>query len=149
MKTVSVIGLGYIGLPTAVLIANAGYRVKGVDVSSSVLDQLKLGRPHFEESGLATILKSTLDDGSFTVDSKVEAADIFIICVPTPFETTENSKIPDLNYVREAVVSISKVVKSNDIVILESTSPPGTTRRIKEWLANEGVALLISGSHIA
>ena len=132
--TVSVIGLGYIGLPTAVLLARHGVQVIGVDVLPHVVDSINAGRLHIVEPGLETVLQEVVNAGSLRATLTPEPADAFIIAVPTPF--TEGHK-PDLGFIRAAAKALAPVLKKGDLVILESTSPVGTTEKLATWLAEE------------
>ena len=126
-KTICVMGLGYIGLPTASLLGTKGYRVLGVDVNQSVVDTINQGEVHIVEPGLDVLVKSAIQSGNLTAAMKPEPADIFIIAVPTPFK---EGFVPDLSRVEEASQRIAPVVKPGNLVILESTSPVGTTVEI-------------------
>lgn len=130
---ISVIGLGYIGLPTAVLLARAGHTVDGVDVSPHVVESVNAGHLHLVEPGLQPVLKAVVDSGNFYATSAPEAADAFILSVPTPF--TGEQHHPDLSYIEVAAKSIAPVLQKGNLVILESTSPAGTTEQLAEWLA--------------
>lgn len=130
MRKICVIGLGYIGLPTAAMFASRGHEVIGIDVNPAIVDSLNAGRAHFEEPDLEMLMKAATTTGRFRAMLKpTEQADVFIIAVPTPFR---DGFKPDLSYVDAATDSIAGVLKDNDIVILESTSPVGTTERIRE-----------------
>ena len=131
-KRICVIGLGYIGLPTAALLANRGYQVHGVDVVQSTVDTINEGRIHIVEPGLATFVSSAVNSGKLVADIKPKEADIFIIAVPTPFH---DGYVPNIDYVISATEAIASYVKEGDIVILESTSPVGTTDKVEEVLA--------------
>ena len=124
MKTVCVLGLGYIGLPTASILATSGHRVIGVDVNARVIDALRTGEPHIEEPGLRAIAQSALSSGNLELRRTPEPADAFIIAVPTPLTS---DKKPDMSYVERAAESIALHLRPGNLVILESTSPPGTT----------------------
>ncbi len=124
MEKICVIGLGYIGLPTASILANNGYDVLGVDINDKIIEKLKNGSPHIEEPDLKGIFINAISSGKLRVSKKIEKSDIFIISVPTPL-TGENEA--DLSYVETASVEISKYIERGNLVILESTSPPGTT----------------------
>ena len=132
MVKCNVIGLGYIGLPTSLILANAGHDVIGVDVNEQVLADLKKSKSHIKEPEIDSLLKKSIDNGKFKVQPKPSIADVFIIAVPTPLKTKHGNLIPeaDLSFVNKAVDSISDFVKDNDLVILESTSPVGTTEQI-------------------
>lgn len=124
MKEISVLGLGYIGLPTASILATNGYIVKGVDVSPSVVDIINKGGIHIEEPGLKTLVQAAVNSGNLKAYVQPQQADVYILAVPTPI--TEDKRA-DLSYVEAAARSILPLLKHGDLVILESTSPPGTT----------------------
>lgn len=128
-QKICVIGLGYIGLPTSSLLANNGFEVWGVDVRQDVVDTLNQGKIHIIEKDLDILFKSAVRSGKFKAYTKPTAADIFIIAVPTPFY---ENKTPDMSYVDAAVQSIIPYLREENLVILESTSPVGTTKRIQE-----------------
>ena len=134
LKKVCVIGLGYIGLPTAALLANRGYEVHGVDVVQSTVDTINRGEIHIVEPELDTFVKSAVNSGKLKADIKPTEADVFIIAVPTPFH---EGYVPNIDYVVSATKSIAPYVKEGNIVILESTSPVGTTDKVAEILAGE------------
>jgi len=135
-RKICVIGLGYIGLPTAALLANRGYEVYGVDIVQSTVDVINEGKIHIIEPELDTFVKSAVNSGKLKADLKPVEADIYIIAVPTPFH---EGFIPNVDYVLSATRSIASYVKENDIIILESTSPVGTTEKVKEVLEQNGV----------
>lgn len=138
---ICVLGLGYIGLPTASIFSTKGKSVLGVDVVQSVVDTINDGRIHIEEPDLDILVKAAVQSGNLTAAAKPSEADVFIIAVPTPFEESKNgSRIPDLKYVESATRSLAQVVKKEDLVILESTSPVGTTEKMRDWLIDELVA---------
>jgi UDP-N-acetyl-D-mannosaminuronic acid dehydrogenase len=124
MKKICVLGLGYIGLPTASIMATKGFSVVGVDVNPKVVDTIRKGDIHIVEPDLDILVKSAIHSGNLTASSKPTEADVFIIAVPTPFK---KDRKPDLTYVEEATESIIPVLKKGNLVILESTSPVGTT----------------------
>ncbi len=128
-KKICVIGLGYIGLPTASMFASHGFGVHGVDINPKIIETLREGRIHIEEPGLATVVKAAINSGNLTVNLAPAAADVFIIAVPTPY-SHHGGAIPsaDMSYVTAAVESVLPFLKKGDLVILESTSPAGTTR---------------------
>ena len=130
-KTVCIIGLGYIGLPTAALLANKGYKVQGVDVAQSTVDTINKGSIHIVEPELDTFVKSAVNSGNLIASLTPCEADIFIIAVPTPFH---DGFAPNIDYVISATKVIAPYLKEDDIVILESTSPVGTTDRVEEVL---------------
>ncbi|WLD92993.1 nucleotide sugar dehydrogenase [Alkalihalobacillus sp. AL-G] len=126
-QKITVVGLGYIGLPTAVMFANHGYQVHGMDVNETSVQKLQNKILHIEEPGLSEKLEKVIDNGSFTVSTKIESADIFIIAVPSPIN---DDKTANLEYVRSASESIYPYLKKGDLVILESTVPPKTVENI-------------------
>jgi UDP-N-acetyl-D-mannosaminuronic acid dehydrogenase len=123
-QSLCVVGLGYIGLPTAALFAQRGLAVYGVDVNPSVIKSVRNGNSHIIEPGLDEVLREVVATGALAAGERPVAADAFLIAVPTPF--AENH-IPDLSFVNAAVESVATVVKRGDLVVLESTSPVGTT----------------------
>ncbi|MFV1876161.1 UDP-N-acetyl-D-mannosamine dehydrogenase [Nioella sp.] len=129
---ISMIGLGYIGLPTAALFAARGTKVIGVDVSQHVVDIINAGKIHIVEPELDGIVHKAVTDGMLHASLTPEAADAFIIAVPTPF--TEDRQ-PDLSYIESAAKMIAPALKEGDLVILESTSPIGATEQMADWLA--------------
>lgn len=131
-KTVAMIGLGYIGLPTAAMLANKGINVVGIDTNQSVVDTINRGQIHIIEPDLDTLVKKVVINGKLRASSKYEIADAYIIAVPTPF--LENHK-PDLTYVKSAAELLAPVLRKGDLVVLESTSPVGTTEKFVEWMA--------------
>lgn len=130
-KKISVIGLGYIGLPTAAVLANHGVEVIGVDVNKKAVETINQGKIHIVEPELDSIVHSAVMSGKLKATLKPEKADAFIIAVPTPFK--ENHK-PDLSYIEMAAQSIAPVLEKGNLIILESTSPVGTTEKLAEWL---------------
>ncbi len=126
-KTICVVGLGYIGLPTASLLGTKGYRVHGVDSSQYIVDTINQGRIHLVEPDLDILVKSAVQAGNLTVGMEPVKADIFIIAVPTPFRDGHE---PDLSYVRAGTEKIAPYVEPGNLVILESTSPVGTTEEV-------------------
>jgi len=135
-KTICVVGLGYIGLPTSALLANRGYRVFGVDVVKEVVDTINKGQIHFLEPELGLFVKAAVNSGKLTADTKPTYADVFIIAVPTPFH---EGYVPNIDYVISATKSIIPYVKEGNIVIFESTSPVGTTEKVEEILKEGGI----------
>ncbi|MCT7636394.1 UDP-N-acetyl-D-mannosamine dehydrogenase [Aliarcobacter butzleri] len=135
-KKICVIGLGYIGLPTAALLANRGYSVHGVDVVESTVNIINEGKIHIVEPELDTFVKSAVNSGKLRASLLPDIADIFIIAVPTPFH---EGYVPNVDYVVSATKAIAPYVKDGDIVILESTSPVGTTELVEETLKEEDV----------
>jgi UDP-N-acetyl-D-mannosaminuronic acid dehydrogenase len=136
--TISVIGLGYIGLPTAAMFASCKNRVVGVDVNQKTIETINRGEIHIVEPGLNILVHEAVMNGYLTAGLVPEAADAFLIAVPTPLKNN-NSDIPepDLTYIRSAANLIAPFLKKGDLVILESTSPVGTTEQLSDWLAVE------------
>ncbi|MFK5892436.1 MAG: UDP-N-acetyl-D-mannosamine dehydrogenase, partial [Pseudomonadota bacterium] len=131
-ERISVIGLGYIGLPTAAIIASRGVDVIGVDVSQNAVDTINAGHIHIVEPDLDIVVKSTVQMKKLKATTVPEPAQVFMIAVPTPFK---GDKEPDLSYIQAATEAIAPVLEKGNIVILESTSPVGTTEKISQWLA--------------
>lgn len=127
---ITIVGMGYIGLPTSIAFANVGFKVKGFDVNEEVINTLKSGKIHIVEPDLQEAFKKVLDNGNFIPVNNLEESDVFIICVPTPFKNNEKEKIADLSYVESASEIVSKYVRNGNLVILESTVPPMTTEEI-------------------
>ena len=127
MKKVCVMGLGYIGLPTASFLGTKGYQVHGVDISPNVVDTINRGDVHITEPELDVLVKSAVQSGNLKAALEPAEADIFIIAVPTPLN---GSNEPELSAVTKATDAISPYIKPGNIVILESTSPVGTTDRL-------------------
>lgn len=140
--TVTVMGLGYIGLPTAAVIARTGARVLGVDVTRSVVDTVNSGRVHIEEVDLDGLVSGVVARGTLRASMEVAPADVFVIAVPTPFADDHQ---PNIGYVLKAATSIAAVLKSGDTVILESTSPVGTTEKVRDLLATLRPDLRVPG----
>jgi len=137
-KKVCVVGLGYIGLPTAALLANRGYKVLGIDIDPNVVEITNRGKIHIVENGLETFVNSAVTSGNLKASLTPEESDIFMICVPTPFYH-DDSEVPrpNIEYVLSATKAISPFLKKNNIVILESTSPVGTTEKVTECISVE------------
>lgn len=146
-KTVCVVGLGYIGLPTAALLASNGYQVVGVDLNAQAVETINQGRIHIVEPDLDAFVRSAVSAGRLKAFTTPQAGDVYMICVPTPFHEGEGIPQPNIDYVLAATRSIARFVKPGDLVILESTSPVGTTAQMAELLKTEGVD--ISQIHMA
>lgn len=125
---ITVLGMGYIGLPTSIALTRAGYNVAGFDVNEKVIEILNKGKIHIVEPDLQEAYEKALNTGRLTATNKLEESDVFIIAVPTPFKKNENRKLADLSYVESASKMVGKVVKEGNLVILESTVPPKTTK---------------------
>lgn len=135
-NTVSVVGLGYIGLPTAAMFASRKKYVVGVDVNQHAVDTINRGEIHIVEPDLDMIVHAAVTEGYLKAVTSPEAADAFLIAVPTPFKNNDSSiPEPDLSYIQKASEAIAPVLKKGDLVILESTSPVGATEHMAEWLA--------------
>lgn len=128
---VCVIGMGYIGLPTAAIFARAGVQVLGVDVNRHVVESIGRGEPHIVEPDLDLLLKEVVSEGRLRVSLTPEAADAFVIAVPTPFDADHR---PDISHVEAAAASIAPVLRAGNLVIIESTSPVGTTEAVATLL---------------
>jgi len=131
-STVAMIGLGYIGLPTAAMFAARRVKVIGVDINQHAVDTINRGQIHIVEPELDMIVHSAVSQGFLRATTKPEAADAFLIAVPTPFKGEHE---PDVSYVRSAAESIAPVLRAGNLVVLESTSPVGTTEQMVQWLA--------------
>lgn len=131
-KTISVIGLGYIGLPTAAAFAARKLKVIGVDVNQSAVDTINRGEIHIVEPELDIVVRATVSEGYLRATTKPEPADAFLVAVPTPFKGDHE---PDLRFIEAAAESIAPVLKKGDLVVLESTSPVGATEKLSAWLA--------------
>lgn len=131
---VCVVGLGYIGLPTAAIIARAGCKVLGLDVSQHVVDTINRGEIHIEEVDLDGLVHGVVQRGLLRASTQIEPADVFVIAVPTPF-AKDGHHTPDISYVLAAATQVAAVLKAGDTVILESTSPVGTTDQMRDLMA--------------
>lgn len=140
--TVCVVGLGYIGLPTAAVIASRGVNVVGLDVAKDVVDTVNAGSIHIVEPGLEDMVAQVVAAGNLRATVVPVPADAFLIAVPTPFK---NDHAPDLRYIESASRAIAPVLKRGDIVILESTSPVGATQTMAGWLADARPDLRVAG----
>tara|TARA_Y100001935_G_scaffold207685_1_gene177036 strand:+ start:43838 stop:45070 length:1233 start_codon:yes stop_codon:yes gene_type:complete len=137
-----IVGLGYIGLPTAAVIAQSKQSVLGLDVDNKVVEIINNGDIHIVEPGLEKLVKKVVDSGYLRAINSPEESEIFVIAVPTPFKNGNNE--PDLSHIKSAVKNIASVIKSGDLVILESTSPVGTTELLRDWLRSERSDLTFS-----
>ncbi|OCH25496.1 UDP-N-acetyl-D-mannosamine dehydrogenase [Aliivibrio sp. 1S128] len=136
-ETISVIGLGYIGLPTAAMFASRKIKVIGVDVNQHAVDTINRGEIHIVEPDLDMLVSAAVQQEYLKAVTQPEPADAFLIAVPTPFKACKEGEIPepDLRYIQAASESIAPVLKKGDLVILESTSPVGATEQMAAWLA--------------
>jgi UDP-N-acetyl-D-mannosaminuronic acid dehydrogenase len=133
-EIISVVGLGYIGLPTAAMFASQRVKVIGVDVNQHVVDTINRGEIHIVEPELDILVRASVNQGYLRASLTPEPADAFLIAVPTPFLDDE-AHTPDLRYIKSAVMAIASVLKKGDLVVLESTSPVGATEKVADWLA--------------
>lgn len=138
-KKVCVVGLGYIGLPTAALLASNGFNVVGVDLNAHAVETINQGRIHIVEPDLDAFVRSAVTAKRLTAFTTPQSGDIYMICVPTPFHEGEGIPQPNIDYVLAATRSIAGFVKPGDLVILESTSPVGTTGQMEAVLRDAGV----------
>ncbi|MEI6029008.1 MAG: UDP-N-acetyl-D-mannosamine dehydrogenase [Betaproteobacteria bacterium] len=132
-NTISMIGLGYIGLPTATMFASRKKKVIGVDVNEHAVNTINQGRIHIVEPELDMLVRAAVSEGHLRATLKPEPADAFLIAVPTPFKDGHK---PDVSYVEAAARSIAPVLAKGNLVVLESTSPVGTTEQMAQWLAD-------------
>jgi UDP-N-acetyl-D-mannosaminuronic acid dehydrogenase len=146
-KVISVIGLGYIGLPTAALLASEGYSVLGTDISQHAVDTINQGKIHIVEPDLDAFVRSAVTAGRLKASTSPQAGDVYMICVPTPFHEGGAIPQPNIDFVLAATRSIATFLKPGDLVILESTSPVGTTEQMQAVLSEAGVK--VEDVHIA
>ena len=139
MKKISVLGMGYIGLPTACMFANSGFEVLGVDIDEEIINKLNSGKLHIEEPELERIFLNAFKNKRLKVSLDLEKSDVFIISVPTPLDHRNKA---DLSYIISAVNKIADKIEKGNLVILESTSPPGTTRNIVGKIITSSTGLL-------
>lgn len=143
-ETISVVGLGYIGLPTAAVFASRKKKVIGVDVNQWAVDIINRGEIHIIEPDLDMVVHAAVTEGYLRATTKAEPADAFLIAVPTPFKDDHE---PDLSYIESASKAIAPVLKKGDLVILESTSPVGATEQMAAWLAEARPDLSFPQTH--
>ena len=144
-RTVSVIGLGYIGLPTAAVLASRKLRVIGVDVNEKAVDTINRGEVHIVEPDLDIVVRAAVKDGCLRATTVPEPADAFLIAVPTPFKGEAHD--PDLAYIEKAARSIAPVLRPGNLVVLESTVPVGATEQLAGWLAEARSDLSFPQTH--
>lgn len=130
-KKICVIGLGYIGLPTAAILASKKINVLGVDIRADIVEIINQGKIHITEPNLEDLVSNAVSEGYLSVSESVEPSDVFFITVPTPIKEDHS---PDLSYIESATKSIIPFLKKGNIIILESTSPVGTTEQILKWI---------------
>jgi len=138
-KKISVIGLGYIGLPTATLLASRGFKVDGVDINPLIIKNLNKKKCHIKEKGVDQLLALSLNSGNLSLKSIPQASDVFIIAVPTPITKGAKMPKPNIKMVIEAVRSIIELIEDYNLIIIESTVPMGTTNLIRELLEDKGI----------
>ncbi len=147
-RTISVVGLGYIGLPTAAIFASHKVRVIGVDVNQHTVDTINRGEIHIVEPDLDKMVSAAVSEGYLRATARPEPADAFLIAVPTPFkEGSTGPHHPDIDYIESASRSIAPVLKAGDLIILESTSPVGATEQMAVWLAEARHDLTFPQTH--
>ena len=149
-QKIVVIGLGYIGLPTASMLATKGHQVVGVDINEAAVNTINSGIIHIVEPDLDILVRSAVNCGNLKASLIPEEADTFIIAVPTPFKAVEgNPKAPDISYVEAATRAIAPYLQPGNLIILESTSPVGTTDRIAEIISETRIDLAAGSSQLA
>jgi UDP-N-acetyl-D-mannosaminuronic acid dehydrogenase len=147
-NTISIIGLGYIGLPTAAVFASRKIKVIGVDVNQHAVDTINRGEIHIIEPDLDMVVHAAVKEGYLRATTQPEPADAFLIAVPTPFKDGPTGPHhPDMDYIEAASKSIAPVLKKGDLVILESTSPVGATEQMAAWLAQARPDLSFPQTH--
>lgn len=129
---VSMVGLGYIGLPTAAVMASRGLQVIGLDVNKKAVDTINSGGVHIVEPDLDIVVRSVVTTGNLRATTVAEASDAYLIAVPTPFKENHT---PDLSYIKSAALAIAPVLEKGNLIVLESTSPVGTTEKLAAWIA--------------
>jgi UDP-N-acetyl-D-mannosaminuronic acid dehydrogenase len=140
IKKICVMGLGYIGLPTSALLANRGFQVHGVDINQKAVDTINHGRIHIVEPELDTFVKAAVDSGKLKASTVPAEADVFVLAVPTPFHhDSGDTPRPNIDFVLAATKAIIPFVREGNIVILESTSPVGTTDEVARVLREGGI----------
>lgn len=144
---ICMVGMGYIGLPTATIFALRSIQVLGLDVNEEAVAAINRGESHIVEPGLDDAIRRTVEAGYLRASTVPEPAGAFLIAVPTPFKNGGAGVEPDLSYVKSAALKISPVLKVGDLVILESTSPVGATEQMAEWLAAARPDLTFPQSH--
>ena len=141
---VTMVGLGYIGLPTAAIMASRGLEVIGLDVNAAAIETINNGEVHIVEPDLDIVVRSVVATGNLRGTTVPERSDAFLIAVPTPFK--ENQK-PDLSYIQSAVLAIAPLLEKGNLIVLESTSPVGTTEKIAHWLSEARPDLKFPHTH--
>lgn len=134
IQTIGMVGLGYIGLPTAAILASRGVQVIGIDTNQHAVDTINQGAVHIVEPDLDIVVRSVVTTGNLRATTTPEPADAFLVAVPTPFT---DDHTPDLSFIRSAAMALAPVLERGNLVVLESTSPVGTTEQLADWLAAE------------
>ena len=134
---INVVGLGYIGLPTALTMANAGFTVVGTDYNKGLVETLNAGKVTFEEKGLVELFNSAVSTGNISFSNDYQEAEVYIVSVPTPYD--KFSKKIDASYVINAVKEVLNVCKDESIIVIESTISPGTIEKYIKPLVNKNV----------
>ncbi len=140
MQKISVLGLGYVGLPSAAVFADSGLQVIGVDIDQKAVETINGGKAHIVEPGLDELLNKVVGNGNLRASTSAESADVFIIAVPTPFK---EGRAPDLKYIQSAANMIAPLLRPGNLVILESTSPVGATEQLASWLKDARSDLIV------
>ena len=133
-QKISVFGLGYVGLPTAAILASHGIEVVGVDVNPDIVANINIGRVHFAEPDLSAVVRDSVSQGTLRATLKPEPTQAFLIAVPTPI--SRDPLEPNLDYVENAGSLIAPVLQKGNLVVLESTVPVGTTEKLCRWLVD-------------
>lgn len=144
VERIVVMGLGYVGLPTAAVFASRRIQVTGVDVNQKAVDTINQGRIHIVEPSLDIVVRAAVTEGYLKAAIEPTKADAFMIAVPTPFR---DGKVPDLSYVESATRALARMLRPGNLVVLESTSPVGTTENMCVWLAEERPDLTFPHTH--
>ena len=139
-KKIAVLGLGYVGLPVSAVFASRGFEVIGVDVEPLIVETINSGQVHIVEPDLDMLVQAAVAGGKLRATLEPELADVFIIAVPTPFKDDNE---PDLSYIETATAMIAPLLKRGDLVVLESTSPVGTTEQVCEWIGAKRPDLIL------
>lgn len=135
-KNICVLGLGYIGLPTSLILCENGFNVHGVDVNIQLIENLQKGETEIEEEGMTELLMRSIKNGKFSISEDPKESEIYIIAVPTPFKEDYQ---PDISYIKSALNKISGLIKQNDLIIIESTIPVNTTKKMENYLIGLGI----------
>src|SRR5690554_7147678 len=147
-ESISVVGLGYIGLPTAAVIASRKKKVIGLDIDPLIVETINKGEIQIVEPDLGMIVHAAVKEGYLRATLEVEPADAFLVAVPTPFKAEAGkTHVPDLKYIESAAKAIAPVLEKGNLVVLESTSPVGATEQMAAWLAEVRPDLTFPQTH--